>query len=64
MSPNRLTSNRRRSDLLIRPPMLERSSTPAVSDPLVQLRALVDLLGRGLLSDEEFEHHKAKVLAL
>lgn len=44
--------------------MLERGGTPAVPDPLAQLEALVDLLTRGLLSDEEFEQHKAKVLAL
>ena len=33
-----------------------------IIDPIEQLEELADLLRRGLLSREEFEHHKAKVI--
>jgi hypothetical protein len=59
------TSRSHRSDLLARPPCGVRSYESNVSrwiiDPVDQLRELADLLTRGLLSREEFEHHKAKV---
>ena len=31
-------------------------------DPVEQIEELADLLGRGLLSREEFDRHKAKVI--
>ncbi len=64
MSPNRLTADRQRSDLLVRPPTLVRGRRPPVPDPLDQLKALADLHWRGLLSHEEFEQQKARVLSL
>jgi hypothetical protein len=60
------TSRRHRSDLLARPPCLvqtyEDSVRAWIVDPIAQLEELADLLRRGLLSREEFERHKAKVI--
>ena len=59
-------SRSHRSDLLARPPCGVRTYEDSVrgwiADPVEQLEELADLLSRGLLSREEFEHHKAKVI--
>lgn len=59
-------SRQYRPDLLARPPclatMYDRRWTPLIIDSAEQLVTLADLLARGLLSHEEYEHHKAKVL--
>jgi hypothetical protein len=59
-------SRRQRIDLLARPPcgvrMYEDSWTALVVDPVEQLSALADLHARGLLSPDEFERQKAKVI--
>ena len=52
-------------DLLARPPSVSRVRdgwTRLVVDPVEQLRELADLSRRGLLSDEEYERQRAKVL--
>jgi hypothetical protein len=36
--------------------------TPLIVDSAEQIRALADLLARGLLTRDEFERHKDKVL--
>ena len=59
--------NRRHgNDLLPRPPcgvrMFDDSWMAFVVDPVEQLSALADLHLRGLLSLEEFERQKAKVI--
>ena len=55
-----------RVDLLARPPSGSRSFdggwTRLVVDPVEQLRELADLCDRGLLSTEEYERQRAKVL--
>ena len=60
------TSRIDRSDLLSRPPCGARTYEERVRawivDPVEQLKELADLLSRGLLSREEFERHKAKVI--
>jgi len=51
---------------LARPPCAGEGTagwTVRVTDPADQLEALVDLRRRGLLTAEEFEWQKAKVLA-
>jgi Short C-terminal domain len=62
------TSRRHRSDLLARPPCGVRTQDERVGawilDPVDQLEELADLMSRGLLSREEFERHKAKVIGL
>lgn len=59
-------SRRQRADLLARPPCGLRSYEERVKawivDPIEQLEELADLMSRGLLSREEFERHKAKVI--
>jgi hypothetical protein len=54
------------TDLLARPPSgagtYEDCVTAWVVDPVEQLAELADLLSRGLLSRDEFERHKAKVI--
>jgi Short C-terminal domain len=67
MTMRRLTTSRRhRGDLLTRPPSggreVERGWLAWIVDPVEQLRELADLRDRGLLSQEEYELHKAKVL--
>jgi Short C-terminal domain len=61
-----VSSRRHRLDLLARPPcqvtMYDERWAALVVDPTEQLRTLADLLARGLLSAEEYERHKAKVL--
>jgi hypothetical protein len=58
------TSRSDRVDLLSRPPC--GPGTPAwetwIIDPTAQLETLADLRGRGLLSADEFERQKAKVI--
>jgi hypothetical protein len=52
-------------DLLTRPPTVSRTHdgwTRLVVDPVEQLRELAELCDRGLLSDEEYERQRAKVL--
>ena len=53
-------------DLLCRPPSgagpTDRGWAVLVVDPVEQLRELADLCRRGLLSPEEYQLHKAKVL--
>jgi hypothetical protein len=60
------TSRSDRSDLLTRPPCgvqaYEDRVRSWIVDPVEQLAELADLLQRGLLSREEFERHKAKVI--
>jgi Short C-terminal domain len=60
------TSRRNRFDLLARPPCGVRTHEDSVRawivDPVDQLEELADLFRRGLLSGEEFERHKAKVI--
>ncbi len=60
------TSRTRRSDLLTRPPCGVRSYEHSVRtwivDPVEQLEELADLFSRGLLSRDEFDRHKAKVI--
>jgi Short C-terminal domain len=60
------TTRSRRVDLLARPPcgirMYEDSWMALVVDPVEQLRTLADLQARGLLSPDEFERQKAKVI--
>jgi hypothetical protein len=55
-----------RTNLLARPPCgihtYEPSWTAFIIDPVEQLRALADLLSRGLLSTAEFERQKAKII--
>jgi hypothetical protein len=52
--------------LLARPPCgsqgFERGWVAVAIDPVAQVRALAELRDAGLLSDEEFERQKAKVL--
>jgi hypothetical protein len=60
------TSRHDRVDLLARRPcgggMYERGWAALIVDPTEQLSVLAELLLRGLLSREEFEHEKAKVI--
>jgi Short C-terminal domain len=60
------SSRQHRPDLLARAPclitMYDERWAALVIDPTEQLRTLADLLARGLLSGEEYERHKAKVL--
>jgi hypothetical protein len=59
-------NRRHRSDLLARPPcgvrMYEDGWMALLVDPVEQLGALADLHDRGLLSPDEFERQKAKVI--
>jgi hypothetical protein len=62
-SPHRRTGG---TDLLARPPWAGDGTgrwVVRVADPVSQLEALADLRRRGVLSAEEFEGQKAKVLA-
>jgi hypothetical protein len=60
------TSRSERVDLLARPPSAERTAesgiTALIVDPVEQLRELADLFDQGLLSREEFERQRNKVL--
>jgi hypothetical protein len=53
-------------DLLVRPPCREHDSgwDELIVDPAEQLRELADLLNRGILTEDEFERQKRRVLAL
>jgi hypothetical protein len=57
-----------RTNLLARPPSgthtFEDGWMAFVIDPIEQLQALADLFNRGLLSPDEYEHQKAKILDL
>lgn len=59
-------SRRGGGDLLSRPPVGEwgrdRDWSAFVVDPVEQLRDLADLHDRGLLSEDEFNEQKSKVL--
>ena len=59
-------SRRRATDLLTRSPCGGRTSDNTVGawmiDPVEQIEELADLLRRGLVSREEFDHHKAKII--
>jgi Short C-terminal domain len=59
-------SRRHHPDLLARPPclaaMYDDGWAALIVDPTEQLKTLADLLARGLLSPEEYQQHKAKVL--
>jgi Short C-terminal domain len=61
-------SRSQRPDLLDRPPTTAREPGPGwallVIDPVRQLRELADLHYRGLLSRDEYQQQKAKVLDL
>jgi Short C-terminal domain len=56
----------RQTDLLARPPcgarVLGRGWSTLIVDPVEQLAELADLRRRGLLSGEEYERQKAKIL--
>jgi Short C-terminal domain len=60
------SSRREQPDLLARPPcsisMYDESWVTVLVDQAAQLEMLADLLGRGLLTQEEFERQKSKVL--
>jgi Short C-terminal domain len=62
------TSRSQCRDLLDRPPATAREPGPGwallVIDPVNQLRELADLHRRGLLSREEYQEQKSKVLEL
>jgi Short C-terminal domain len=67
MTMQRLSRSRgHRTDLLARPPCtardLERGWAALFVDPIDQLKELADLRIRGLLSREEFDRQKAKVI--
>ena len=57
-------SRKHRMDLLVRPPCGRqgRGWTDLIVDPMEQLRELADLFSRQLLTRDEFERQKAKVL--
>jgi hypothetical protein len=59
-------SRSHRIDLLARPPCtardLERGLDASFIDPVEQLKELAELRARGLLSRQEFEEEKAKVI--
>ncbi len=60
------TSRSSRPDLLDRPPATARELGPGwaalVVDPVSQIRELADLHRRGLVSWEEYEQQKCKIL--
>jgi hypothetical protein len=60
------SSRREHPDLLARPPcsigMYDEGWVAVLVDQAAQLGTLADLLGRGLLTQEEFERQKSKVL--
>ena len=60
------TTRSRQPDLLDRPPATAREPGPGwallVIDPVRQLRELADLHHQGLLSREEYQQQKSKVL--
>jgi hypothetical protein len=60
------TSRSSRPDLLARPPATARELRPGwaalVVDPVSQIRELADLHRRGLVSREEYEQQKCKIL--
>ena len=63
----RLSRSRgQRTDLLARPPCtrrdLELGWAAWLVNPVDQLKELGDLYARGLLSDEQFDRQKAKVI--
>ncbi|WP_426244833.1 SHOCT domain-containing protein [Nocardioides sp. LHG3406-4] len=39
------------------------SATPSTDDVITQLRALADLKAQGILTDDEFQEQKARILA-
>jgi hypothetical protein len=57
---------RRRAPLLSRAPSVgngsKRGAAASIGDPVAQLRELAELWVRGLLSREEFERQKARLL--
>jgi hypothetical protein len=58
-------SSRNGRDLLVRPPCgsnAHRSWIALVVDPIQQLEELAHLRHRGILTSEEFDEQKAKVL--
>jgi hypothetical protein len=59
-------SRRHLSNLLARPPcgagLYDDGWAALIVDPTQQLETLADLLTRGLLSREEYEREKAKVI--
>jgi hypothetical protein len=64
MTMSRSTARGRR-DLLVRPPCSsdpDRSWVALVVDPVRQLDELAELHRRGVLTADEFDHQKAKVL--
>jgi hypothetical protein len=62
------TSRSKRPDLLERPPATARQLGPGwallVIDPVSQLRELADLHRRGLVSRDEYQQQKCKILDL
>jgi hypothetical protein len=64
--PGNATPRSRRPDLLTRPPWRTDGAVPAWSasifDPVAPLAELADLLGRGLITRQEYERQKSKVI--
>jgi hypothetical protein len=62
------SSRSNRPDLLDRPPATARALGPGwaslVIDPVSQLKELADLHRRGLVSGEEYQQQKCKILDL
>jgi hypothetical protein len=62
------TSRSQRQDLLGRPPSAAYEFQPAWAllavDPISQVEELADLWRRGLLSPDEYEQQKARILEL
>ncbi len=61
----RVRTTRRRADLLARPPAAataDRGWACLIIDPVEQLQELAGLHDRGLLSDEEYDRQRMKVL--
>jgi len=60
------TTRHRRTDLLARPPCndvaSDRGWTAAIVDPVGQLEELAHLCARGLLSREEFDGYRSRIL--
>lgn len=60
------TSRRHELDLLSRPPLgidqQHQEWAALIVDPVEQLEELADLHGRGLLSRDEFESQKARII--
>lgn len=61
---HRGTSRHYATDLLVRPPSVDafESATDLLIDPAAQVRSLAGLVESGLLSSEEYDQAKLRVL--